>query len=643
MDEDLDSEPVARVNLTAFGNWTEFNSEDLEEIGLTDLQTVILACLATLIPLTIALITALIARCFWKRYLKRKAIRCQGSLHRIESSDPRHTLQSSCDEMKTSESQFSVIPPEEIAEVMSCYSNGMALNPKSASNGSIITLTMRNNHLIVEKEERMPGMAPLPSKCFMSQGDTTIYTVDADDDNLSDYGNTSVSRTTSRDFLIHTQQQQPEERHPSGNGAPRSGYSVVPEEYLPFRKAWTEPESEDEGPFVVEEPKAQLPKIEEEFDEGAERRKLDQLQREKQDIQEQIKKYQEILQEAAAAASTTVLPAPQRLNGSLDDFNGERSGSDDILEDSEGEFVVDDYDDEDVESEEKERRQEDERWEAASKILIMNSEHLHDITLEKPGVGAAPVSEKGERTDAEDDWSTGFSEEEDDDQDFQFPRDARDFYRIENRKYDNLAQMQISQEEVPVPASTPADVAARPKGRPEHTQDIVVSNAPDRCSPYENVTNIDDYNFSEDDDDDDDDDKSNQENASVTTEINVGQSLVEKSGDSDDEKEKSKSSSSSRGSYQNDYSYGNQSEYTIDMSPSYCKQLVKELLPEPPSPFQNPLKGAPRVEDKTELYCVEKQHQMGKGFKSELSLPGDETFLSRTIISNNLSDSRDLN
>lgn len=66
-------------------------------------------------------------------------------------------------QIKTSESQFSVIPPEELDEVLTTYNSApidhsMSHNHtrKSTANGSIITMTMENNHLIVETEERIP-------------------------------------------------------------------------------------------------------------------------------------------------------------------------------------------------------------------------------------------------------------------------------------------------------------------------------------------------------------------------------------------------------------------------------------------------------------------------------------------------------
>lgn len=55
-------------------------------------------------------------------------------------------------QMKTSESQFSVLPPEELHDVDGAY--GFSGGGASRPNGiSIITINMKNNHLIVETEE----------------------------------------------------------------------------------------------------------------------------------------------------------------------------------------------------------------------------------------------------------------------------------------------------------------------------------------------------------------------------------------------------------------------------------------------------------------------------------------------------------
>jgi hypothetical protein len=69
--------------------------------------------------------------------------------------------------LKTIESQFSVTPAEEIEDVTSqspllsygASAGGLQQNHTSKSaNGSIITMTLKNNHLIVETEERGVGI-----------------------------------------------------------------------------------------------------------------------------------------------------------------------------------------------------------------------------------------------------------------------------------------------------------------------------------------------------------------------------------------------------------------------------------------------------------------------------------------------------
>ncbi|PSN48202.1 hypothetical protein C0J52_03577, partial [Blattella germanica] len=100
----------------------------------------------------------------WHRLRARKGEGYEGVLQRDESSDPLAVKSLSAsgnlltDELKTSESQFSVTPAEEIEDAASqapLLSYGSMPNHTSTSaNGSIITMTLKNNHLIVETEER---------------------------------------------------------------------------------------------------------------------------------------------------------------------------------------------------------------------------------------------------------------------------------------------------------------------------------------------------------------------------------------------------------------------------------------------------------------------------------------------------------
>jgi hypothetical protein len=65
-------------------------------------------------------------------------------------------------QLKTSESQFTVTPGEEIEDVTSqspllsygASSGSLPNDTFKSANGSVITMTLKNNHLIVETEER---------------------------------------------------------------------------------------------------------------------------------------------------------------------------------------------------------------------------------------------------------------------------------------------------------------------------------------------------------------------------------------------------------------------------------------------------------------------------------------------------------
>lgn len=65
-------------------------------------------------------------------------------------------------QLKTSESQFTVTPAEEFEDVTSqapllsygASSGSLPNDISKSANGSVITMTLKNNHLIVETEER---------------------------------------------------------------------------------------------------------------------------------------------------------------------------------------------------------------------------------------------------------------------------------------------------------------------------------------------------------------------------------------------------------------------------------------------------------------------------------------------------------
>ncbi|BES96684.1 Hypothetical protein NTJ_09496 [Nesidiocoris tenuis] len=149
------------------------HEEDVEEDpGFSELQTVALACFLTLLPLMFGLVSYFGLRVICKGGRSRKGhirrpyvLYCWGRFRRsVEPSDLSKALDKESshrnrssqgllnDQLKSSESQFSVVPAEDIEEGgASCYQPGN-LTSKATANGSVITMTMRNNHLIVETE-----------------------------------------------------------------------------------------------------------------------------------------------------------------------------------------------------------------------------------------------------------------------------------------------------------------------------------------------------------------------------------------------------------------------------------------------------------------------------------------------------------
>ncbi|XP_050538141.1 uncharacterized protein LOC126903735 [Daktulosphaira vitifoliae] len=178
--------PNANVNATGL------LAEDLEDAGLTEIQTVILACIATIIPLFLGLLLILGVRMMWKKYkhhstnngYDNNGLRREDSCDAVKSS----SFMQSAEELKTSESQYSVLMPDETC----CYAapqplynsppnNRFGDTNKTNLNGSIITLTMKNNHLIVETEERVPGVCTVATAA-VEAGEQKSMDYEYDDD-----------------------------------------------------------------------------------------------------------------------------------------------------------------------------------------------------------------------------------------------------------------------------------------------------------------------------------------------------------------------------------------------------------------------------------------------------------------------------
>ncbi|XP_057661744.1 uncharacterized protein LOC130897133 [Diorhabda carinulata] len=138
-------------------NGTGYYLEDEDETGLTDLHTLLLACFATTVFLAVTVSTAFGIRLLWKKYRRSKQnLKYDGILHREGTSESiSRPLHSHLLEDKSGlESHLSVNTEDlEIANGLEINTQ-LRSNTHSNTNGSIITMTLKNNHLIVETEER---------------------------------------------------------------------------------------------------------------------------------------------------------------------------------------------------------------------------------------------------------------------------------------------------------------------------------------------------------------------------------------------------------------------------------------------------------------------------------------------------------
>ncbi|XP_049873687.1 uncharacterized protein LOC126372131 [Pectinophora gossypiella] len=103
--------------------------------GFTDMQTLFLACFGTLLPLLLVLFATLLIRCMCRRWCpgccRKKSD--ESNSDSSEKQDNHHSqLKSPTDENGSSTAASEGVP----------------------ANGSIFTMTLKNNHLIVETEER---------------------------------------------------------------------------------------------------------------------------------------------------------------------------------------------------------------------------------------------------------------------------------------------------------------------------------------------------------------------------------------------------------------------------------------------------------------------------------------------------------
>ncbi|XP_049861958.1 uncharacterized protein LOC126355635 [Schistocerca gregaria] len=173
------TEPRAANSSAAFANIDDGGGIDPRDFaqGYTDVQTLMLAGVCTLIVLVFALGAGFAVRIAWRKLRERAADGYTGVVHRDDSSDPLQggagggrvasaSTHSSgnllADELKAAAAHCSahnaVLDGAAIDDVSSqsplLAGSASAGSVRSHANGSVITMTLKNNHLIVETQDR---------------------------------------------------------------------------------------------------------------------------------------------------------------------------------------------------------------------------------------------------------------------------------------------------------------------------------------------------------------------------------------------------------------------------------------------------------------------------------------------------------
>ncbi|XP_046603288.1 uncharacterized protein LOC124296907 isoform X1 [Neodiprion virginianus] len=164
-------------NATGYGYVAEHDELDYSILAaFSDMQTVFLACICTLLPLIVALGIAFGVRHVWRKYRNRR--HCAGGLpwysgvcsredtveslhHRPHSGStiiqPATRVLSAQDLVNGIDGNRYICETEVMEEVAltgSTEYTSPGNHTSKNANGNIITLTLKNNHLIVETEER---------------------------------------------------------------------------------------------------------------------------------------------------------------------------------------------------------------------------------------------------------------------------------------------------------------------------------------------------------------------------------------------------------------------------------------------------------------------------------------------------------
>nr|XP_034177976.1 uncharacterized protein LOC117603192 [Osmia lignaria]XP_034177977.1 uncharacterized protein LOC117603192 [Osmia lignaria] len=204
--------------------------------GFSDIQTVFLACISTLLPLIVALGIAFGVRHVWRKYRNRRDSSsglpwyrsvcsrdntAESLHHRPHSGNT--TIQSATrilsaqDLVNGLDGPRYICETEVMEEVNVANATPVEYTPpgnhtNKNSNGNIITLTLKNNHLIVETEERAVTMEDNKNRRYQDNGCSFVVEVQPNYQNEETEGNKGGSSddvtaaVTDQQALVHREE-----------------------------------------------------------------------------------------------------------------------------------------------------------------------------------------------------------------------------------------------------------------------------------------------------------------------------------------------------------------------------------------------------------------------------------------------------
>ncbi|XP_076765468.1 uncharacterized protein LOC143432604 [Xylocopa sonorina] len=202
--------------------------------GFSDIQTVFLACIATLLPLIVALGIAFGIRHVWRKYRNRldstsglpwyKSVYTRDntaeSLHHRPHSGTT-AIQSGTRILSAQDLVNGLDGPRYMCETEVEEANAASATPveytppgnhtNKNANGNIITLTLKNNHLIVETEERAVTMEDNKNRRYQDNGCSFVVEVQPSYQNEEAEGNKGSSDdmtggVTDQQALVHREE-----------------------------------------------------------------------------------------------------------------------------------------------------------------------------------------------------------------------------------------------------------------------------------------------------------------------------------------------------------------------------------------------------------------------------------------------------